>query len=100
MSKGQNIASSQQSEYSVYLSFGGRGRVKGLITFWNGSVCDWLGGLSGDRQLLLGLSEGAKPTRDSTGTNNMHDSCDMDNPALPPEFHNSAFMEQSGIDNG
>ena len=30
----------------------------------------------------------------------MHDSCDMDNPALPPEFHNSAFMEQSGIDNG
>ena len=37
--------------------------------FWNGSVCDWLGGLSGDRQLLLGLGEGAKPTRDSTGTN-------------------------------
>ena len=36
--------------------------------FWNGSVCDWLGGLSGDRQLLLGLGEGAKPTRDSTGT--------------------------------
>ena len=40
MSKGQNIASSQQSEYSIYLSFGGRGKVKGLITFWNGSVCD------------------------------------------------------------
>lgn len=30
----------------------------------------------------------------------MHDSCDMNNPALPPEFHNSAFMEQWGIDNG
>ena len=25
--------------------------------------------------------------------NDMHDSCDMNNPALPPEFHNSALME-------
>ena len=61
MSKGQNIASSQQSEYSIYLSFGGRGKVKGLITFWNGSVCDWLGGLSG----LLYRSN--RPKRGRTG---------------------------------
>ena len=34
---------------SILIAYCCRNRGRGLITFWNGSVCDWLGGLSGDR---------------------------------------------------
>ena len=34
---------------SMLIAYCSRYRGRGLITFWNGSVRDWLGGLSGNR---------------------------------------------------